>query len=71
MNSKAANLLKVFTLEAPTLLDLEDRINEWLQDQSDQTTLEDISYQYGGEPKRGKSSPSSAMIVADVRSSRE
>ncbi len=71
MNSKAANLLKVFTLEAPTLLDLEDKINEWLQDQSDQTTLEDISYQYGGEPKRGKLSPSSAMIIADVRSPRE
>lgn len=71
MNSKAANLLKVFTLEGPTLLDLEDKINEWLQDQSDQTTIEDISYQYGGEPKRGKSCPSSAMIIADVRSPRE
>ena len=71
MNSKAANLLKVFTLEAPTLLDLEDKINEWLQDQSDQTTIEDISYHYGGEPKRGQSSPSSAMIVADVRTPRE
>ena len=59
MNSKAANLLKVFTLEAPTLLELEDKINEWLHDQSDQTTIEDISYQYGKEEKRGASSPSS------------
>lgn len=71
MNSKAANLLKVFTFESPTLLDLEDKINEWLNGQSDQTTIEDISYQYGGEPKRGASSPSSVMIVADMRTPRE
>ncbi len=67
MNSKAANPLKAFTLEAPTLLDLKDKINEWLQNQSDQTTIEDISYQYGGWSERGRSGPSSAMMVVDAR----
>lgn len=71
MNSKSANMLKVFTLEAPTLLDLEDRINEWLQDQPNEVVIEDISYQDGGDSKHGKSITSSAMIVADVRAPRE
>ena len=67
MNSKSANMLKVFTLEAPTLIDLEDKINEWLQDQSNEVVIEDISYQHGGDSKQGKSITASAMIVADVR----
>jgi len=64
-------MLKVFTLEAPTLLDLEDMINEWLQDQPNEVVIEDISYQRSGDSKHGKSTPSSAMIIADVRAPRE
>ncbi len=67
MHSKSANMLKVFTIEAPTLIELEDKINEWLQDQPNEIVIEDISYQEGGDLKHGKVITSSAMIVADVR----
>ncbi len=71
MNSKSANMLKVFTMEAPTLLDLEDKINEWLQEQPNEVIIEDISYRHSDDVKRGKSNAASAMIVADVRAPRE
>lgn len=70
MNSKPANMLKVFTIEAPTLLDLEDKINEWLQEQPNEVVIEDISYQHGGDPKHGKTDTATAMIIADARLSR-
>lgn len=71
MHSKSANMLKVFTIEAPTLLELEDKINEWLQDQPNGVVIEDISYQHGGDLKHGNVITSSAMIVADVRAHQE
>jgi len=45
MITKRANELTVVALSAKTLADLEDVVNDWLKNQSDNIIVQDISFE--------------------------